>query len=62
MAEPSRSVNYLNVEHGVRSWLLTVDHKRIALLYLVSITIFFGPSSRIACEELLTRLRTTCWI
>jgi cytochrome c oxidase subunit 1 len=33
--------NYLNQEYGIRSWLLTVDHKRIALLYLVSITFFF---------------------
>src|SRR5579871_3515122 len=34
--------HYLNVKHTVASWLLTVDHKRIAVLYLVSITIFFG--------------------
>src|SRR5207249_4885727 len=27
--------------YGIRSWLLTTDHKRIALLYLVSITFFF---------------------
>jgi len=33
--------NYLNREYGIRSWLLTTDHKRIALLYLVSITFFF---------------------
>jgi cytochrome c oxidase subunit I len=33
--------NYLNQEYGIKSWLLTVDHKRIALLYLVSITFFF---------------------
>src|SRR6201997_1910748 len=32
---------YLNKEYGIKSWLLTVDHKRIALLYLVSITFFF---------------------
>ena len=37
-AEP---VNYLNVEHGWKSWLLTTDHKRIALLYLFSITFMF---------------------
>jgi cytochrome c oxidase subunit I len=34
--------NYLNAEYGIRSWLLTTDHKRIALLYLISITFFFG--------------------
>jgi len=33
--------NYLNQEYGIRSWLLTTDHKRIALLYLISITFFF---------------------
>ena len=33
--------NYLNQEYGIESWLLTIDHKRIALLYLVAITFFF---------------------
>ena len=33
--------NYINAEHGIRSWLFTTDHKRIALLYLLSITAFF---------------------
>jgi cytochrome c oxidase subunit 1 len=38
---PAPGVNYLNVAFGVRSWLLTKDHKRIALLYLVSVTVMF---------------------
>src|SRR5207344_1241573 len=33
--------HYLNDGYGVRSWLLTRDHKRIALLYLASVTFFF---------------------
>ena len=33
--------HYLNVNYGIKSWLLTTDHKRIALLYLLSITFFF---------------------
>ena len=33
--------HYLNAGYGVKSWLLTTDHKRIALLYLASITLFF---------------------
>src|SRR6201990_3156243 len=33
--------HYLNATYGIRSWLLTTDHKRIALLYLVSVTFFF---------------------
>ncbi|MEO8603055.1 MAG: cytochrome c oxidase subunit I [bacterium] len=32
---------YLNADYSVSSWLLTVDHKRIAILYLVSILVFF---------------------
>src|SRR6202021_421633 len=34
-------VNYLNASYGVKSWPLTTDHKRIALLYLGSITFMF---------------------
>jgi len=34
-------VNYLNADYGIKSWLLTTDHKRIALLYLASITVMF---------------------
>ena len=34
--------NYLNDGYGIKSWLLTKDHKRIALLYLASITLFFA--------------------
>jgi cytochrome c oxidase subunit 1 len=33
--------DYLNADYGIRSWLFTVDHKRIALLYLAAITLFF---------------------
>jgi cytochrome c oxidase subunit 1 len=33
--------HYLNINFGVRSWLLTTDHKRIAVLYLISITLMF---------------------
>src|SRR2546427_11474608 len=32
---------YLNVAHGLMSWLLTKDHKRIALLYLITVTVMF---------------------
>ncbi|HZU33050.1 MAG TPA: cbb3-type cytochrome c oxidase subunit I, partial [Candidatus Angelobacter sp.] len=33
--------HFLNDNYGIRSWLLTKDHKRIAILYLFSITVFF---------------------
>ena len=39
---PARTeVNYLNNEHGLKSWLLTGDHKRIAVMYLIVVTVFF---------------------
>lgn len=33
--------SYLTEETTIRSWLLTKDHKRIALMFFVSITFFF---------------------
>ncbi len=40
--------NYLNAAYGLKSWLLTRDHKRIAILYLISVTIFFAIGSLFA--------------
>ncbi|MGB8481030.1 MAG: cbb3-type cytochrome c oxidase subunit I [Acidobacteriaceae bacterium] len=52
---PAKS--YLNQEYGLKSWLLTGDHKRIAMLYLFSITFFFvigGLLAGLIRLELLT--------
>src|SRR5215213_3471283 len=49
--------DYLNADYGIRSWLLTKDHKRIALLYLITITFFFflgGAFAVMIRLELLT--------
>src|ERR671913_1839885 len=35
------TTHYLNNGHGLASWLLTKDHKRIAIMYLITISIFF---------------------
>jgi cytochrome c oxidase subunit 1 len=40
-AATAPKTHYLNAHYGVKSWLLTTDHKRIALLYLASITLMF---------------------
>ena len=37
----SAEVNYINCEKGFWSWWMTIDHKRLGLLYLGSILIFF---------------------
>ena len=36
-----RPPDYLHDSHTLRSWFLATDHKRIALLYLFAITLFF---------------------
>ncbi len=49
--------HYINNEDGILSWLLTGDHKRIAILYLISITFFFfigGAFAGLIRLELLT--------
>jgi cytochrome c oxidase subunit 1 len=49
--------NYLNAEYGWKSWLLTKDHKRIAILYIISITVMFvlgGIFAGLIRVELLT--------
>src|SRR3982751_6272237 len=33
--------NYLNISYRIKSWLLTIDHKRIAILYMLGVTFFF---------------------
>ena len=49
--------SYLNSEYGLKSWLLTQDHKRIALLYLFTTSFFFvigGTAASLIRLELLT--------
>lgn len=49
--------HYLNSEYGLKSWLLTQDHKRIALLYLFTTTFFFmigGTAAGLIRLNLLT--------
>ena len=48
--------NYLS-EHTIRSWLLTIDHKRIGILYLFTILFFFliaAVAAAVMRIELLT--------
>ena len=49
--------NYLNSEYGWKSWLFTKDHKRIAVLYILTITAMFvigGIFALLIRLELLT--------
>src|SRR3954463_572606 len=57
MQHSAEREHYLNAGHGLKSWLLTKDHKRIAILYLITISIFFfigGVFASLIRMELLT--------
>ncbi len=50
-------LHYLNIHYGIRSWLLTTDHKRIAILYLISVSLMFivgGAAATVIRVNLLT--------
>lgn len=55
---PSREEpSYLSAGHNLASWLLTTDHKRIGILYAITITVFFflgGIAIAIVRLELFT--------
>src|SRR2546427_309780 len=41
-AEPQiPAEHYINTDYSWRSWIFTLDHKRIAILFLVSVTFMF---------------------
>jgi cytochrome c oxidase subunit 1 len=49
--------NYLTATYGLKSWLLTLDHKRIGILYIITLTTFFmmgGIYAALIRLELLT--------
>lgn len=54
--DPDPKEHYINTEKGIWSWLTTLDHKRIGILYLVTITIFF-----IVGGILALLIRTELW-
>ncbi|NDC82377.1 cytochrome c oxidase subunit I [bacterium] len=42
MSESLPGTNYINAVSGIKSWLTTLDHKRIGIMYLLFIAISFG--------------------
>ena len=55
MSNHGEGTNYLNCDTSIWSWVTTVDHKRIALLYLFTISFFFffgGVSALVMRAEL----------
>lgn len=54
--------NYLNAEQGLLSWLLTTDHKRIGILYTISITALFFVGGFFALMMRLELVSPTNWL
>ena len=56
--EPREEVeHYITSDYSLKSWLLTTDHKRIGLMYMVAITFFFfvgGAAATLIRLELMT--------
>src|SRR5216684_3224594 len=52
--------NYLAHEYGVKSWLLTQDHKRIALLGIIMIFLFLIPSIPATLGNFLVPMMIGC--
>jgi cytochrome c oxidase subunit I len=49
--------HYITADYSLKSWLLTTDHKRIGLMYMVAITFFFfvgGAAATLIRLELMT--------
>ena len=54
---PAVGASYVTAGYSLRSWLLTTDHKRIAILYMIAITLFFfigGAAAALIRIELFT--------
>jgi len=53
--------NFINAQKGIKSWLTTIDHKRIGLMYLCAVIFFFFVGGMLALLlrlELLTPAKT----
>ena len=58
-ADPNE--NYITCERGLKSWLITLDHKRIGVMYLISVLTAFligGVFALLVRTELFTRGKT----
>ncbi len=61
MADHASGTNYLNATKGIRSWIFTLDHKRIGVMYLWSVLSMFllgGIFALLIRIELLTPQKT----
>jgi len=57
-----KTLDYLNHDYRLSSWLLTRDHKRIAILFMISITIMFFVGGIAATLIRLSLLSPDSWL
>src|ERR1700721_3046063 len=61
VASRPRQLTYASEEYSIRSWVLTTDHKRVGVLFLVSTTLMMalgGAFAMVLRLEHLTPQRT----
>ncbi len=56
---PRPAINYLNAQKGIWSWMTTVDHKRIGVMYLVGVLFAFLLGGTFALMVRLSLLTPT---
>jgi len=58
VSEQGEAESYLDGPHTLSSWLLTLDHKRVALLFLGTIAVFFAIGGGLALSMRLELMST----
>ena len=58
----SEAIDYLHDGHTLASWLFTTDHKRIAILFAISITLFFFIGAAAISVVRLELLSPSGWL
>ena len=48
MSDDSINRNYLNHDKGIMSWIFTLDHKRIAMMYMAGVLTALPASTEIS--------------
>jgi len=61
-AAPQPPDNYVNVNYHLRSWLFPTDHKRVALHYLVAVTLMFLLGGLAASTIRLQLMTPSGWV
>ncbi len=59
---PTAAENYLTNSKGILSWICTLDHKRIGVMYLIGVTTAFAVAGLLALGIRLHLLEPDGWL